>query len=358
LGAPSQFPQGLTAPTIARAYWNAACLQAAVNPKPENWASHTLHQTLRLLGADIGTLLKGKKPGKGVQAQLALELQAQQLRQAFPNLIGVERLCAQLGRVLAHPLFSNLEPAHIRQVTQMLKAIVANSYHSKAQLPDQPFTEAQIGKWKKLEMEAQLAPVSNHLEQMERQLKQMALPPAQKVMETLHSSYDETDAIAISNAGLVILWPFLPRFFENLGLVSERKFESGAAQHQAAQILQYIVTEAEENHFEGLLPLNKLLCGIGLEEPFSQTTLGPWEKEMAEGLMQAVIDKGPYWKNLSLDGFRTSYLQREGLLRHREGVWILQVKKETHDITLNKLPWQFTTVKLPWMNQILMIEWS
>jgi hypothetical protein len=185
----------------------------------------------------------------------------------------------------------------------------------------------------------------------------MESSPSPKVMENLRSKYDDSDFITVQNAGLVILWPFLPRFFENLGLLHGKEFKDETSQSKAASLLQYLAGEAEEEIFEGQLTLNKVLCGINLSEPVAIEALSAEDKEFANGLLQAVIARGPHWKNLSMAGLQTSYLMREGLLRARDGHWLLQVKKETFDITLEKLPWGFGTVKLPWMNEILIIEW-
>ena len=91
--------------------------------------------------------------------------------------------------------------------------------------------------------------------------------------------------------------------------------------------------------------------------PLKVSELTEEEKEVAEGLLTAVIAQGPHWKNLSIEGFRSSYLCRPGSLRTRDGHWLLQVQRETHDITLEKLPWGFHTVKLPWMSEVLVVEW-
>ncbi|UII24684.1 hypothetical protein LVD15_15320 [Fulvivirga maritima] len=177
------------------------------------------------------------------------------------------------------------------------------------------------------------------------------------VLKKFHTSFNETDAIPITNSGLVILWPFIVRFFENLEYVVNKEFLTEEAQHKAALVLQYLVN-SEATFFEGVLPLNKILCGITLSSVISPEPLTEEEKEMGEGLLKAVISNNNHWKNLTIDGLRRSYLQREGLLRTRDGHWLLQVKRETYDITLDKIPWSFNTIKLPWMNEILVVEWN
>ena len=169
--------------------------------------------------------------------------------------------------------------------------------------------------------------------------------------------FDEADFIGVFNAGLVIFWPFLGRLFENLELMSDKAFVSQEAAHKAVQVLFYLETGEEVSGFEALMVLGKVLCGLEISEPLMPIVLDQEEQEIIDGMLEAVLAKGPLWKNLTVDSLRAAYLQREGLLKTRDGVWLLQVKRETHDITLERLPWSFQVVKLPWMSAALQVEW-
>lgn len=215
----------------------------------------------------------------------------------------------------------------------------------------------QNKKKKTLAPEILLEPIVQHVQLIQKTIKKLQPDTKPMVIEQLQSSFEDTDFITVQNAGLVLLWPFLQRFFENLELLNHKEFNDASSKNKAACLLQYIVDEDEGALFEGLLPLNKVLCGIPLSDIVALEPLKEEEKTIIEGLLQAVMQRGSHWKNLSIAGFRASYLQREGLLRSREGHWLLQVKKETYDITLEKLPWGFNTIKLPWMNEIILVEW-
>ena len=171
------------------------------------------------------------------------------------------------------------------------------------------------------------------------------------------AAFEDTDFISIENAGLVVLWPFLPRFFENLALLENKSFSNEAAQYKAVSVLQYLCTEDETGLFEGLLLLAKVLCGIGVEELVDTYTLSEMDKEIAHNFLSVIIQQGKSWGKISVNGFRGSYLQRKASLRVRDDHWLLQVEKETYDIVLQKLPWSFNTIKLPWMEKLLMVEW-
>lgn len=196
-----------------------------------------------------------------------------------------------------------------------------------------------------------------YLDRLEVLLKQIQSTTRSTVIEKLQSQFEDTDFISIENAGLLLLWPFLPRFFENLRLMENKTFIDKNAQHKAAFALQYLSDADESELFEGVVPLNKVLCGIPLEEPLTLVMLSEKEKEIANGLLRAVIKQGPHWKNLSIEGLRASYLRRQGSLRIQDSHWLVQVEKQTHDITLQKLPWSCSTIKLPWMTRPMMVEW-
>ncbi|MCP4668680.1 MAG: hypothetical protein GY849_20240, partial [Deltaproteobacteria bacterium] len=78
--------------------------------------------------------------------------------------------------------------------------------------------------------------------------------------------FTDSDEIYIDNAGLVLLWPFLERFFENMGLMKARRFISLDLAKRGALMLQFLADGATEAP-ESAIPLNKVLCGIDMEEP-------------------------------------------------------------------------------------------
>ena len=173
----------------------------------------------------------------------------------------------------------------------------------------------------------------------------------------IDSSFSEADQIYIDNAGLVILSPFLPRFFGQVGLLEENEFIDHAARHRAAGLLAYIATK-DRAPAEYTLPLCKLLCGMELTEVFD---FGPdvsdAEAEHCIDLLNAVIEHASVLGKISVDGFCGSFLLREGVLSSRDGAWLLRVERKTFDIVLDRLPWTYQWIKLPWMEETLRVEW-
>jgi hypothetical protein len=165
------------------------------------------------------------------------------------------------------------------------------------------------------------------------------------------------EPLFITNAGLVLAGPYLPRLFGLLGLVVDQRFVDDAAAERAVLLTQYVVT-GQAQAAEPLLLLNKLLCGVPLQMPVARE-LDPTaaERQAVDGMLLAMIG---HWKALgqtSLAGLRQTYLQREGRLEHGDESWQLQVQPTTFDVLLDRLPWGYATLKFPWMPEVLHVDW-
>ena len=79
----------------------------------------------------------------------------------------------------------------------------------------------------------------------------------------------------IKNAGIVIVWPFLTRFFETLNLAKGISFNNEESQIKAILILQYLV-DGKTHWNEHELFMNKIICGY----PLSKTI--PTDLELTE----------------------------------------------------------------------------
>jgi hypothetical protein len=164
--------------------------------------------------------------------------------------------------------------------------------------------------------------------------------------------------IYIRNAGLVLLHPLLPHFFDRTGLTEKNQFIDQAARHRAAHLLQFLADDKEE-HPEQELVLNKILCEIPLEETIPlQITLTEMEKEVAGQLMEVLRQQWEKMKNSSAEALRLSFLQRDGALTSTQDGWQLQVEQKGIDVLLQYLPWSWRLIRLPWMNKTLNTEWT
>ncbi len=167
----------------------------------------------------------------------------------------------------------------------------------------------------------------------------------------------DADEAHVQNAGLVLLWPFLGHFFEQLGLMEGKQFKDAAAVHRAVGLLGYLATEDPEPE-EYALPLCKVLGEMELDEVFDfGPPLEEAEAEECSNLLAAVIGHAAILKDMSIAGFRGTFLIRQGVLSRRDGAWLLRVERETYDVVLERFPWSWQWIKLPWMAVPLRVEW-
>jgi len=198
------------------------------------------------------------------------------------------------------------------------------------------------------------------LEALASLLREAAVSPAAAAAEQRTPAdlrFSDTDELYVENAGLVILWPFLETFFERLGLIGAKRFRDAAAAQRAAGLLQYVAA-GDASPPEHLLPLNKVLCGLAAEEVFDfGDEITAREIEECTDLLAAVIRHATVLRDMSIDGFRGSFLLRKGQLRARDDHWLLRVERETYDIVLERFPWGMHLVRLPWMEAMMHVEW-
>jgi len=162
-----------------------------------------------------------------------------------------------------------------------------------------------------------------------------------------------------THAGLVLLHPFLPRFFEATGLKEKNIAELlPSVLPHAAALLHFLAT-GQETVYECDLVLIKVLLGVHPDDSLcvAEGLLTDLDREEAEGLLQAAITQWTALKNTSSAGLRTSFLHRSALLREEENGWRLQLERQPFDLLLEYLPWSITVIKLPWMKRPLYLEW-
>lgn len=162
----------------------------------------------------------------------------------------------------------------------------------------------------------------------------------------------------LKHAGLVIAAPFLPAFFKALGFLDGSDFKNKEAVYQGIFILYFLATGAQTTP-EFNLTLEKLLCGLTIEEPIpAMVGLSPTWLEEAEVLLESVISHWQALKRTSNRGFREAFLQRDGTLeRQPDGAWLLRIERKTHDVLLETIPWGFSIIKLPWTEVLIHVEW-
>ncbi|UOQ52085.1 contractile injection system tape measure protein [Hymenobacter cellulosivorans] len=161
----------------------------------------------------------------------------------------------------------------------------------------------------------------------------------------------------ITNAGLVLLWPFLTMLFDRLGYLENRQFKSIEEAYRAVHLLQFLATGAEDFP-EYMLVLNKLLCGVQQTQPVvRELALTDEEKETGHGLLGAVISRWEILKKTSVAGLRETFLARNGRLDWQDDKVLLTVETKAFDMLLDQRPWSIAVIRLPWMQLPLYVTW-
>jgi Contractile injection system tape measure protein len=166
------------------------------------------------------------------------------------------------------------------------------------------------------------------------------------------------EGIYISNAGLILLSPFLPFLFAELGLLSEGKFNSLPDAIKATQILHYIIYGSSKTP-EYLLAFNKILCGLPLNTPIPQKiTITKKIKTECQSMLDQVIERWSALKNTTVHGFVQSFLHRNAVLTKNNNDWLLKVETKAFDVLLDTLPWSVNFIKLKWNDYLINTEWE
>jgi len=160
---------------------------------------------------------------------------------------------------------------------------------------------------------------------------------------------------SVQNAGLVLVAPFLPIFFETSGVATKNELTNPGKALALLAMLDLGARGAESADYT----LYKLLCGLALDAELpAKATLTKKEKSHAESLLVDVIGHWKALKNTSPDGLRTAFFWREGLITPKDNGYLLRVETKAQDILLGSLPWGISVLKLPWMDEPLHVDWA
>jgi contractile injection system tape measure protein len=178
-----------------------------------------------------------------------------------------------------------------------------------------------------------------------------------KLISTSINQIDIVEKIEVKNAGIILLWPYLRLFFEELGLLKNIEFKNDEAKWKAIALLSFLSTgeEKAEEHEIGLL---KILCNLSLTE-FVPTHFELTDTEQKEcvNLLEAVVKNWSVLKNTSIEGLRQSFIQRDGILEKKPEDWLISIERKAHDILLDRLNWSISNIKLPWNDYLIQVKW-
>ena len=170
---------------------------------------------------------------------------------------------------------------------------------------------------------------------------------------------EQADAAApVANAGLVLLHPYLPRFFSACGIDLAAPRPARSTYDRAAAALYYLAAgDAEPVEYE--LGLVKILLGLDPDYPLplGAGLLDDETRVEAQNMLDSFIGHWTALKSTSRDGLREAFLRRPGLLRETDEAWLLDIESGGVDILLERLPFSISIVNLPWMQKPIQVEW-
>ncbi len=163
--------------------------------------------------------------------------------------------------------------------------------------------------------------------------------------------------IFITNAGLVILNGYLHFFFDQCGYLDDTGSMKPELAKRAALLLQYVF-DPEGEFPEEQLMLNKILCGLAVNEILpTEFEANDLEKDITSRMIEAIISHWKMVSNSTIEGFRESWLHRNGKLTKKEKHWELHVEKSSFDILLDYKPFTLSPVKFDWMKKGIKVKW-
>ena len=172
-----------------------------------------------------------------------------------------------------------------------------------------------------------------------------------------NSAAGKKDEILVKDAGLVLVGAYVPTLFKKLEYIVDGAFVSEQARLKACRLLRYIVFGDLPS--DGLYFLGNYFCGLpwNFRIP-KEIVLDDNEKKIAESLVMSIIENWKAIGHVSIDGFRGTFLHREGKIEKETDEEIyLKVKQGPFDMLLDRLPWSYSMLKFKWHKKLLSTIW-
>ena len=81
------------------------------------------------------------------------------------------------------------------------------------------------------------------------------------------------------------------------------------------------------------------------------------ERQTADNMVRGVKANWREMDGTSVEGFRQSFVLRDGMLEEEEHHWALTVADKPYDMLLDTVPWGFRQIRLPWLKKYVQVAW-
>lgn len=198
-------------------------------------------------------------------------------------------------------------------------------------------------------------------------LAQERLNEQSELVQAEHDQLMEDESLIVSNAGIVLLNPFLPMLFRSLSLQNDESKWISTEHHLAAiYLLNYLSTgtlEADEDE----LYIGRILTAFDQEEIIPQISEEQFSKLVPkatletelEQLIQAVRDNWRPMRNCSWNGLRNDFLSRTGTIKKAgENDYELTIESGGLDVMLSYKDWSISMITYSWLEGIIYVKWG
>ncbi|MFI5534193.1 contractile injection system tape measure protein [Kitasatospora sp. NPDC051853] len=187
------------------------------------------------------------------------------------------------------------------------------------------------------------------------------------------------EPVPVTSAGLVLVWPLIPRWLHAAGLLTKSSedapagFADDADRLRAAQALDYVAwgDESDGNGSTGRRSTTSTwLVGLPSDtdaptaEPLLADLRAQLDQQLAAALNQLIQlqfhagQSRTGLRGVTVQDLRQLYLQRPGQVLPNDSGATVSVDLHPGDILLWGLPWPLEQVAYPWLDNPLKISWE
>ncbi|MBA3842002.1 MAG: hypothetical protein H0X39_05175 [Actinobacteria bacterium] len=171
------------------------------------------------------------------------------------------------------------------------------------------------------------------------------------------TTFDSQQAQPAAGAGVVLLWPLLPKLFGKLGLAERGKFIDEQARSAAAGYISQIIWPDDVTKVREMIPILLAGLAIGSIEPVQRCVLTNPVEALLDDTIGSLARMVPGLFRLGPADLRLMFLGRRGTVSHDGEGFIVDVEADATDVLLRQLPWPLSPIALPWLAAPLAVRW-